>query len=131
MLLFTFSRQRLRSLGTILAVDNFTGVSFAGTTIRVDHKFYTPPKKRKQRDEDDSSEEEKQDLLVEEKKALQDVRWDNETYRSKAFAPEPAEEEKKGRSKDEKDRKKGCREVRGNKSSPDSDEVQGKKVPPC
>merc|ERR1712137_1082890 len=61
---------------TILAVDNFTGVSFAGTTIRVDHKFYTPPKKRKQRDEDDSSEEEKQDLLVEEKKALQDVRWD-------------------------------------------------------
>ncbi|MCR9067017.1 MAG: IST3 family protein, partial [Cytophagales bacterium] len=92
---------------TILAVDNFTGVTFAGRIIKVDHKSYNPPtkkKKRKRGEEVDSSEEENENRELEERKALTDVRWENDEYRSKANL-EPKKKKRK-LSKEEKKAKK-------------------------
>ena len=94
-----FADQR----STILAVDNFTGVTFMDRIIKVDHKFYTPPKKRK-REDLDSSEEDEEDRKLEDKKALQDVRWENTDYRDRANL-EPKRKKQK-LSKEEKKIKK-------------------------
>lgn len=89
---------------TILAVDNFIGVTFAGRLIRVDHKEYNPPTKKRTRKELDSSDEEQLENELNEVKSLQDVRWENEIYRDKASL-EPAKKKRK-LSKEEKKLKK-------------------------
>ena len=88
---------------TILAVDNFTGVTFMDRIIKVDHKYYTPPKKRR-RDDMDSSEDEAEERKLEEMKTTQNVSWENEEYRKKANL-EPKEKKQK-LSKEEKKAKK-------------------------
>jgi RNA-binding motif protein, X-linked 2 len=98
---------------TILAVDNFTGATIGGRTIRVDHKHYNPPTKRKPKSNKKSADNEDHELQeeqrVEELKALQDVRWENSNYRKRVREDKKKSEpeaKKRKLSREEKEAKK-------------------------